>query len=107
MSVSKVTTADFKSEVLGSSKPVLVDFFATWCGPCKMLSPIVDEIADENDSIKVVKVDVDDEPELANMFGVSSIPTLVVIKDGNAVAKSIGYRSKADVLKMISDGIGA
>lgn len=102
MSVITLTNSSFQSEVMSSDKPVLIDFFATWCGPCRMVSPIVDKISDEYTNIKVCKVDVDSEPELAQRFEVTSIPTLVVIKNGNVVNKAVGYRSKEDILEMLN-----
>ena len=97
----KITKENFENEVLKSEIPVLLDFFATWCGPCKMLSPILEEIAKENaGKIKVCKVDVDEEGELASAFRVQSIPTLVAFKDGKAVNMAVGYRKKEDLLAM-------
>ena len=96
-----ITNANFEEEVIKSDKPVLLDFWATWCGPCMMLGPIVKEIADERSDIKVGKVNVDDEPALANMFGIQSIPTLIYFKDGKAVDSSIGYMPKEKILEMI------
>ena len=96
-----ITNANFEEEVIKSDKPVLLDFWATWCGPCMMLGPIVKEIADERSDIKVGKVNVDDEPALANMFGIQSIPTLVYFKDGKAVDNSVGYVPKEKILEMI------
>ncbi|MBQ9878821.1 MAG: thioredoxin [Clostridia bacterium] len=101
MAVITVTGENFQTEVVASEVPVLLDFWASWCGPCKMLSPVVDEIAEERSDIKVGKVNVDDEPELAQMFGVMSIPTLVVMKDGKAVNKSVGVAPKAKILSML------
>ena len=101
MSVIKLTKDNFDSEVIKSDKPVLIDFFATWCGPCRMVSPIVDEIAEENSQYKICKVDVDEEPELAGAFNVSSIPTLVVVKDGKAVNQAVGARPKEAILEML------
>ena len=88
-------------EIKQSDKPILIDFFANWCGPCKMLSPIIDEIAEERDDVIVGKVNVDSEPELAEKFGVFSIPTLVVLKDGKVLHQSAGARPKAQVLALL------
>ena len=101
MSVITLTAENFRTEVLESDKPVLVDFWAAWCGPCRMLSPVVDEIAEETASIKVGKVNVDEQPALAEQFGVSSIPTLILFKDGKAVETSVGVRPKAAILAMV------
>lgn len=102
MSEVKLTKTNFENEVLNSSKPVLVDFWATWCGPCQMIAPIVEEIADEYEgSLKVGKVNVDEEFELASAFQVTSIPTLMVFKDGKLVNKAIGYRTKQEILNLI------
>ncbi|MPM57712.1 Thioredoxin [bioreactor metagenome] len=101
MSVLTITKENFKTEVLGSDKPVLVDFWASWCGPCKMLSPVVDEIAEETAAVKVGKVNVDEQPELARQFDVMSIPTLVLIKDGKVVRQSVGVKPKFAILNMV------
>jgi thioredoxin 1 len=100
MSVLKVNKSNFE-EIKNSEKPVLLDFYADWCGPCRMLSPVVDEIAEERDDIVVGEVNVDDEDELASQFGVFSIPTLVVLKNGRVVSQASGARPKAQVLAMI------
>ena len=101
MSVITITKENFDQQVLQSTKPVLLDFWASWCGPCRMLSPVVDEIAQENDTIAVGKVNVDEQPELATQFGVMSIPTLMVFKDGKAVNTSVGVVPKAKILSML------
>ena len=101
MSVLHITKETFEQEVLQSEKTVLLDFFATWCGPCKMLAPILDEIAEEREDIKVCKVDVDQEPELAARYQVVSIPTLFVIEKGQVVNQSLGAKPKAKILEML------
>lgn len=101
MSVLHITKENFEAEVLNSDKPVLVDFFATWCGPCRMVGPIIEEIAEENEHIVVGKIDVDAQPELAAQFQVYSIPTLVVMQDGKIVSQSLGAKPKQDILKML------
>ena len=101
MEILKVNNQNFEEEVLKSEKPVLVDFYADWCGPCKMLSPIVDQVAEENEDIKVVKVNVDDAQDLAMKYQVMSIPTLVVIKEGKEINRSVGLIDKNQVVNMI------
>jgi thioredoxin 1 len=101
MSVLTITKENFDQQVLQNTKPVLLDFWASWCGPCRMLSPVVDEIAQENDAIAVGKINVDEQPELASQFGVMSIPTLMVFKDGKAVNTSVGVVPKAKILEML------
>ncbi len=101
MSVLTITKENFQKEVVESKQPVLLDFWATWCGPCRMLSPMVDEIAAENSDIKVGKINVDEQSELAAAFNVMSIPTLVVMKDGKVTAQSVGVRPKAQILTML------
>ena len=101
MSVLHITKDTFEAEVMASDKPVLLDFYAVWCGPCKMIAPILDEIAAEREDIKVCKVNVDEEPELANAYKVVSIPTLFVIKDGQVVNQSLGAKPKAQILEML------
>ena len=101
MKVIKANTENFES-IRSSEKPVLIDFYADWCGPCRMVSPIVDEIAEERDDIVVAKVNVDEENELASEFGVFSIPTLVVIKNGKVINQSVGARPKDSILAMLN-----
>ncbi len=101
MSVINIKKNNFQNEVLNSEMPVLLDFWAPWCGPCRMVGPIVDEIADERGDIKVGKVNVDEQPELAAQFGVMSIPTLVVMKNGKIVNQVTGARPKAQILAML------
>ena len=102
MSVLTITKDNFEAEVMGSDKPVLLDFWAEWCGPCRMVSPVVDEIAGEVSFAKVGKVNVDDEPELAQAFGIMSIPTLAVIKDGKVVQSAVGVKPKTAILQMLN-----
>lgn len=101
MSVINLNEANFETEVLKSDKPVLVDFFAVWCGPCKMISPIIDEIAEERQDIKVCKVNVDEAPVLAERFSVSSIPTIAVFKNGTLAKIETGARPKPAILALI------
>ena len=101
MSALNINKSNFQDEVVNSDRPVLLDFWAPWCGPCRMVTPIVDEIAAERGDIKVGKVNVDEQPELAAQFGVMSIPTLVVMKGGKVVNKMVGARPKAQILAML------
>lgn len=101
MAVKHVTNSDFESEVLKSDKKVLVDFYADWCGPCKMMGPVLEAVAEENDNIDVVKINVDEEQELAMQYRVMSIPALMVFEKGEVVRKSVGLISKAEVLDLI------
>ena len=101
MSVIHINQNNFSSEVLQSDQPVLLDFWASWCGPCRIVSPILDEIAAERSDIKVGKINVDEQPELAAQFGVMSIPTLVVMKNGRVVNQAVGARPKAQILGML------
>ena len=101
MSVLKITNQTFES-VKNSEKTVLLDFYADWCGPCRMVSPLVDEIAEENPQFLVGKINIDDEPELAQQFGINTIPTLLVMKNGEVVNQSVGARPKAQILAMLN-----
>ncbi|MGI5971027.1 MAG: thioredoxin [Oscillospiraceae bacterium] len=102
MSAIKITSDNFQKEVMESAKPVLLDFWASWCGPCRMIGPVVDEIAEENPDIKVGKINVDEEQELASAFNVMSIPTLIVIKNGRIVNKALGVRPKSQIVSMLA-----
>jgi thioredoxin 1 len=107
MGATPVTDADWQAQVLDSDKPVLVDFWAVWCGPCRMVSPIVDEIASEQaDALKVVKLNVDDNPATARQYGIMSIPTLLVFKDGQPDKRIVGAKGKAALLKDLAAYIG-
>lgn len=101
MAVVTITKENFEQEVLQSAKPVLLDFWASWCGPCRMLSPVVDEVAEERTDVKVGKVNVDEQPELAGQFGVMSIPALLVFEQGKLVRQAVGARPKASVLELL------
>ena len=101
MSALKITKENFQKEVMESKETVLLDFWASWCGPCKMIGPIIDQIADERTDIKVCKINVDDEPELAAKFRVMSIPTLIVFKDGKVATQSMGAKPKAAILALL------
>ena len=101
MAIVNITNANFKEEVLDSDKKVLVDFWAPWCGPCRMVSPIVDEIAEENATVKVAKINIDEQPQLAAQYGVMSIPTLMLFENGDVVDKAVGARNKSFILQML------
>ena len=107
MATIKVTSANFESEVLGADKPVLVDLWASWCGPCKMLGPVLEQISEERGDIKVCKINVDEEPELAGEFKVSSIPHVALLKGNRIIAQSVGFKSKAAILQMVDDALKA
>lgn len=102
MAITTLTSDNFEIEAVQSDKPVLIDFWASWCGPCKMLSPVIDEISEERDDIKVCKINVDDEGELTAKFGVMSIPTLILMENGEVKNTSVGFKPKKDVLAFIS-----
>ncbi len=99
--ILNVNESDFQKEVLESKVPVIVDFYAAWCGPCKMLGPILEEIAEETDKVKIVKVDIDENIHLAQQFGLMSVPTLLIFKEGEEVGKEIGFRQKVQILEII------
>ena len=101
MPTVSITNANFTSEVIHSDKPVLLDFWASWCGPCRMVGPVLEEIARERADIKVCKINVDEQPDLAGQFGIMSIPTLMVIKDGKVIRHSVGAKGKAQILAML------
>ena len=99
--ITAITKDNFETEVLKADKPVLVDFWASWCGPCKMIAPEVEQIAQSREDIKVCKINIDEESELAIRYGVMSIPTLILFKDGKASATSIGYKKRDEILQML------
>ena len=101
MKAVHINKENFHKEVLNSDKPVILDFFASWCGPCRMVGPILDEIAQEREDIKVCKVNIDEQPELASRFRIMSVPTLMVLKDGNVIDQSIGAKPKHQILAMV------
>ena len=101
MKVLHINNDNFHKEVLNSDKPVLLDFFASWCGPCRMVGPILDEIAEEREDIKVCKVDIDEQPELASRYRIMSVPTLMVLKNGQITEQSIGVKPKHQILAMV------
>ena len=101
MAILTITQENFEAEVLQSDKPVLVDFWATWCGPCQMMSPIVDEIAAEREDIKVGKVNVDEQRALTEKFGIMNIPTLLVFKNGSAASRIVGFKPKEEILAQL------
>ncbi|MGF7017886.1 thioredoxin 1 [Lachnospiraceae bacterium PF1-21] len=103
MSVLNITQENFNTEVLKSDKPVLIDFWAEWCGPCRMLSPVIEELADEVTDAKIAKINIDKENELAVQFGVMSIPTLVVVKNGKAVSQAVGVQPKQKILQLLQE----
>ena len=101
MSLVKITKENFEKEVINSDKPVLIDFWASWCGPCRMIAPSIEEISNEVQTVKVGKINIDEEQELAMQFGVMSIPTLMVVKDGKVIKKSVGAKPKSAILELI------
>ena len=101
MPIVHITAENFEKQVLQAENKVLLDFWATWCGPCRMITPILEEIAAEDESITIGKIDVDQERELATRFGITSIPTLIVMDKGEAISTAVGYRPKADILKLL------
>ena len=103
MSIININKSNFENEVIKSDKKVLVDFWTPWCGPCRMLLPVIEEIAEERDDVKICKINVDDESELAANFGIMSIPTLMVFENGKMVKKSLGAKPKEDVLELIDE----
>ena len=103
MATLKITKSNFQKEVIESTKPVLLDFFASWCGPCKSISPIIDEISDECPQIKVCKADIDEEPDLASEYDIMSVPTLMIIKDGKIANQSSGAKSKNEIMAMLKE----
>ena len=105
MATVNITKDNFESEVTLSDKPVLIDFWAAWCGPCRMVSPVIEQIAGERSDIKVGKANIDEQPELAERFGIMSIPTFIIFKNGKAVGKSVGVQPKAAIVNIINNAI--
>lgn len=103
MAVTNITSENFHTEVVNAKEMVLIDFWASWCGPCKMLAPIIEEVAMEVSKVKICKINVDDEPQLAIQFNVMTIPTLILMKEGKVYNKSVGVIPKADILKFIGE----
>ena len=101
MSIINITNQNYQKEIMESKKTILLDFWAEWCGPCKIITPVIDEIANENPDLKVCKINVDEQPELANRFHVRSIPSLFVMKEGEIINQSIGAKTKEEILKML------
>lgn len=101
MTAININRENFQQEVLNADKPVLLDFWASWCGPCRMVAPIVEDIAQERADIKVGKINIDEQPELASSFGIMSIPTLMVVREGKVVAQSVGAKPKHQILEML------
>ncbi|MBQ2744823.1 MAG: thioredoxin [Lachnospiraceae bacterium] len=103
MAVKHINMEEYNNEIINSEKLVLIDFFAEWCGPCKMLAPVIEQVAGEHTDIEVVKVNVDEVPELAQMYSVASIPTLVFLKNGELVKEHVGFANKAEISNMIAE----
>ena len=101
MSIINITNQNYQKEIMESKKTILLDFWAEWCGPCKIITPVIDEIANENPDLKVCKINVDEQPELANRFHVRSIPSLFVMKEGEIINQSVGAKTKEEILKML------
>ena len=101
MSIINITNQNYQKEIMESKKTILLDFWAEWCGPCKIITPVIDEIANENPDLKVCKINVDEQPELANRFHVRSIPSLFVMKEGEIITQSVGAKPKEEILKML------
>lgn len=103
--IMHVTKENFEKEVIKSETPVLVDFFATWCGPCKMLSPILEQVADETQKVKILKVDIDEGMEIAEEYGIMSVPTLILFKDGKEATRELGFRQKKQLIDLIDQNV--
>lgn len=101
--IKHINESEFEEQVVNNEKPVIVDFFATWCGPCKMLGPVLQQVADENNEVEILKVDIDENMDLAQKFGIMSVPTMIIFKGGEEVSREIGFKQKSEILNIIKN----